>query len=218
MTDPFIEQARLALNPDQLNTDPMTGLRNSLVNKNTGHRGGREQVEFLQAVADNDFLQYLGEQGVRLNFEKLETSPLNTVLPFRMQETEFVRSPVSTAREIRKCYHGLTHQAASSVAVWNAITLCNIHASRIEASFLVASTNNETGYVRIKKSLKGLRPSRLPGRKDTDKMRQAVDDCVRTVFRSMGGLHSIRGYTSVIKRLHPVAPLVDGATRRGGLP
>ena len=198
MSDRFIEQARSALNPDGLQHDPLNGLRNSLVNKRKEHRGGQAQVEFLKAVADNNFLQYLGEQGVRLDFKKLESSPLNTVLPFRMQETEFVKSPVSTAQEIRKRYRDLTHQAASSVAVWNAITLCNIHASNIEASFLAASTNNETGYARIQKALKALRPGLLSGRKDPDKAKQAVDDCVRTVFRSMGGLPTIRGHTSVI--------------------
>ena len=204
MTDRFIEQAQLALNPNGLRHDPLTQLRNALVNKNKGHRGGPEQIEFLEAVADNSFLEYLRRQDIEIDFDQLKDAPLNAVLPFRMQESEFVRPPMATAIDIRNCYLGLSHQAASNVAVWNVITLCNIHASRIESSFLAATSNNETGFSRIHGALKGLDPRNLWGGKkslgeeESSKRKQAVDDCVRTVFRSMGGLQSIRGHTSVI--------------------
>ena len=150
--------------------------------------------------------------------------PLNSVLPVRLQEAEFIRPPMATAMDMRKCYLNLSHQAASSVEVWNAITLCNIQASRIESSFLAASNNMETGYARIHAALKGLDPKNFLGQKrsvtaeETARRNQAVDDCVRTVFRSMGGLHSIRGHTSVINdcnlsRVWWMGQLVDVACR-----
>ena len=75
MTDHFIDQARLALNPNRLTRDPLTELRNSLVNKSRGHRGGSAQVEFLDAVADNRFLEYLQTQDVEVDIEQLKDAP-----------------------------------------------------------------------------------------------------------------------------------------------
>ena len=224
MTDHFIEQARAALNPYRLTRDPLTELRNSLVNKGKDHRGGSAQVEFLDAVADDRFLKYLQTQDVEVDIEQLKDAPLNSVLPVRLQEAEFVRPPMATAMDMRRCYLDLSHQAASSVEVWNAITLCNIQASRIEASFLAASNSMETGYARIHVALKGLDPKNFLGQnrsvtaEETAKRKQAVDDCVRTVFRSMGGLQSIRGHTSVINdcnlsRVWWMGRLVDEACR-----
>lgn len=204
MTDQFIEQAHSALNPKQLKRDALTDLRNRLVNKGMGHRGGPEQVAFLEAVADNRFLEYLAGQDVIVDFGQLGRAPLNAVLPFRMQETEFTKPPLSTARQIRECYHALTPQAAASVAVWNVITLHNIHADKIDASFLAATGGKQTGQARIQDALKNLQPKNIIGRKravneeEQKKLNKAVDDCVRKVFLSIGGLHSIRGHTSVI--------------------
>ena len=161
MTDAFIEQASCALNPKQLKRDPLTVLRDSLVNKGMGHRGGPEQVAFIEAVADNRFLEYLVGQDVVVDFEQLETPPLNAVLPFRMQESEFTRPPLSTARAIRACYQDLTPQAASNVAVWNVITFRNIHERRIDSSYLAATGGQQTGQARIQDALKNLQPKNI---------------------------------------------------------
>ncbi len=228
MTDPFMEQAGLALNPGGRKPDPLTELRNNLVNKGKGHRGGPEQVAFLEAVAENRFLEYLSGQDVVVDFGQLNLAPLNAVLPFRMQETEFTRPPLSTARAIRKCYRALSQQAASSVAVWNVITLHNIHAGKIDSAFLAATGGKQTGRARIQDALNNLQPKNIIGRKrtvsktETEKLNQAVDDCVRTAFRSMGGLHSIRGHTSVIgncnlSRVWWMGQLVEDASREPGL-
>ena len=228
MTDPFIEQARLVLNPGGHRPDPLTELRYSLVNKGMDHRGGPEQVAFLQAVVDNRFLEYLAGQEVALDFGQLKTAPLNSLLPFRMQENEFTRPPLSTARAIRECYHALTPQAASNVAVWDVITLHNIHAAKLDASFLAARGGNRTGKARIQEALKNLHPKNIIGRKravdkkEAVKRNKAVDDCVRAVFLSMGGLHHIRGHTSVINncnlsRIWWMGQLVEDASREPGL-
>ncbi len=129
---------------------------------------------------------------------------------------------------IRECYHALTPQSASNVAVWNVITLHNIQAAKIDASFLAATGGNQTGRARIQETLKNLQPRNIMGRKKalsrskTEKLNQAVDDCVRTVFRSMGGLHSIRGHTSVINdcnlsRVWWMGQLVEDASRESRL-
>ena len=228
MTDHFIEQARCVLNPKQLKRDPLTALRNNLVNKGLDHRGGPEQVDFLEAVVENRFLDYLAGWDIGVDFGQLGHAPLNAVLPFRMQETEFTSPPMSTSRAIRECYCALTPQAASSVAVWNVITLHNIHAGKIDASFLAATGGKQTGHARIQDALKNLQPKNIIGRKravnedEQKKLNKAVDDCVRTVFRSMGGLHSIRGHTSVINdcnlsRIWWMGQLVEDANRETGL-
>ena len=225
MTDPFIEQALLALNSGGINPDPLTELRNNLVNKSKDHRGGPDQVAFLEAVADNRFLEYLAGQDIVVDFGQLGRAPLNAVLPFRMQETEFTRPPLSTARAIRKHYHALMPLAAASVAVWNAITLHNIEEGSIDAAYLAGRGGKLPGKARIQDALNNLQPKNIIGRKrsvkqeESEKRNQAVDDCVRAVFLSMGGLHSVRGHTSVINdcnlsRVWWMGHLVEDASRR----
>lgn len=225
MMDTFIEQAHLALNPDGRKPDPLTELRNNLVNKSKDHRGGPDQVSFLEAVGDDRFLEYLAGQEIVVDFGRLDRAPLNTVLPFRVQETEFTRPPLSTARAIRKQYCALTQQAAASVAVWNVITLHNIEAGRIDSAFLAGRGGKQTGRARIQDALNNLQPKNIIGRKrsvkreESEKRNQAVDDCVRAVFLSMGGLHSVRGHTSVINdcnlsRVWWMGQLVEDASRR----
>ena len=180
-----IEQVRQILNPEGRPVDPLTDLRDRLVNPSKQHRGGSAQIEFLQAVEGNALLEYLAGQGIGQEFASLGT-PL---LPVKLQEAEFVKAPVSTARMIRSTYRSLSLQEAASVSVWNAITLHNIQEERLEAPYLAASNDKSSGRHRIQKAL------RTRNRKRKQKQ---IDDCVRTVFRTMGGLRRIRGYVSVI--------------------
>ena len=108
--------------------------------------------------------------------------------------------PVSTTKTVRECYRDLSLHAASSVAVWNVITLHNIAEGRLKDSFLAANSGNEPGHIRIQNALNGVRKNRKrASEQDRVKKRKAVDGCVRTVFRRMGGLQSsIRGSASVI--------------------
>lgn len=180
-----ILQARKILNPRGLQRDPLTGLRDRLVNSGMKHRGGPEQREFLEAVADNRLVDYLTRQGIGSAYADLGTPPLAA----KLQEAEFVKAPVSTAQRIRATYQALTPQEASNVSVWNAITLHNISIDRMEASYLAASSERESGRARIERAL----------RTQAEKARnKAMDDCVRTAFRTMGGLMRIRGNVSVI--------------------
>ena len=181
----YIERVRQVLNPEGRSVNPLTNLRDQLVNPGQAHRGGAAQVEFLRAVEGNAFLEYLASHGVGTEFESLGT-PL---LPVKLQESEFVKAPVSTARMIRSTYRSLSPQEAASVNVWNAITLHNIQADRLEASHLAASSDKTSGRHRIQKALRA---------RNRKQKRKQVDDCVRTVFRTMGGLRRIRGYVSVI--------------------
>ena len=180
-----VEQVRRILNPEARPTDPLTVLRDRLVNPGKQHRGGDAQVEFLQAVEGNSLLEYLASQGVGHEFSALDT-PL---LPVKLQESEFIKAPVSTARMIRNTYRSLSPQEAASVSVWNAITLHNIQTNRLEAPYLAASSDKSSGRHRLQQAL------RTRNRKRQSKR---IDDCVRTVFRTMGGLRRIRGYVSVI--------------------
>ncbi len=181
-----IDSARQALNPRNQAKDPLTRLRNRLVNPSQEHRGGPEQVDFLAAVANNTFLDYLGTQSVGQDFAELNI-PL---LANKLQEGEFVKAPVNTAQRIRATFKDLTQQEASYVSVWNAVTLHNIQENRLEASYLAASSDKESGKARIQKALNHSGNSQ--------KAKKAIDGCVRTVFRTMGGLVRIRGNVSVI--------------------
>ncbi len=176
-----MEQIKKILNPQNRPQDPLSDLRDRLVNPGQDHRGGPEQREFLQAVAENDFLTYLSSRHIGDNFVNMGL-PL---LPDKLQEAEFVRAPVTTAQSIWDTYRTLIPQEAASVSVWNAVTLYNVQYDRLEASYLVAASEKVSGRERIQKVLR-------TGKK------QPIDDCVRTVFRSMGGLRRIRGNASVI--------------------
>ena len=180
-----IERVRQILNPEGRPVDPLTDLRDHLVNPGQQHRGGEAQVKFLQAVEGNSLLEYLASHGVDLKFASLDTP----VLPVKLQESEFVKAPVSTARMIRSTYRSLSPQEAASVSVWNAVTLHNIHADRLEAPYLAASNDKSSGRHRIQKALQT---------RNQKRRQKQIDDCVRTVFRTMGGLRRIRGYVSVI--------------------
>ena len=180
-----IERVRQILNPEDRSVDPLTDLRDRLINPGKEHRGGSDQVEFLQAVEGNALLEYLAGQGVGQEFASLDT----LLLPVKLQEAEFVKAPVSTARMIRNTYRSLSIQEAASVSVWNAITLQNIQAERLEAPYLAASSDKSSGRRRIQQAL---------GTRNRKRRRKQIDDCVRTVFRTMGGLRRIRGYVSVI--------------------
>ena len=176
-----INQAREVLNPKLLNPDPLSALRDQLVNQRQQHRGGKQQREFLSAVESNIFLEYLDSQKVGTKFDSLGI-PL---LDVKLQESEFVKPPVTTAQLIWNAFRSLSPQEASNVGVWNAITLHNIQEGRLEASYLAASSEKISGRHRMQIALK-------------NRKRQQIDDCVRTVFRTMGGLRRIRGTVSVI--------------------
>ena len=180
-----IVQARKILNPRGARRDPLTRLRDQLVNSGTEHRGGPEQREMLEAVRDNRLVDYLASQGVGSAYAELGTPSLAD----KLQEAEFVKAPVNTARRIRATYTALTPQEASNVSVWNAITLHNISVDRMDASYLAASNERESGRARIEKAF---------GKGTKDARNKAMDACVRTVFRTMGGLMRIRGNVSVI--------------------
>lgn len=187
MIDPFIQQARLALDYEVLDSLRYGRLVNADPNK--VQRGGHDQVEFLNVVAENRLLEYLSGEGVDINLTRL-TNLAFASLPWPMEETQFVKATTSTARDIRCHYRALTLQAASSIAVWNAITLRNIEAGNIEASFLATGNNRKSGAQRIHEALNS--------EKQNVVRNNPIDNCVRRVFLSMGGLQRIRGSVSVI--------------------
>ena len=187
MIDPFIQQARLALDYEALDTLRYGRLVNADASK--VQRGGHDQVEFLNIVLENRLLEYLSGEGVDIGFERL-TDPVFASLPWPMEETQFIKAPVSTARDIRCHYRALTPQAASSIAVWNAITLRNIEAGNIEASFLATRYNSKSGAQRIHEALNSEKRNAVKN--------NPIDRCVRGVFLSMGGLQRFRGSVSVI--------------------
>lgn len=187
MIDPFIQQARVALDYEALDSLRYGRLVNADPNK--VQRGGHDQVEFLNVVAANRLLEYLNGKGVDINLSRLTDSAFAS-LPWPMQETQFVKATASTARDVRCHYRSLTLQAASNIAVWNAITLRNIEAGNIEATFLATGNNRKSGAQRIHDALNSERQQAIQN--------NPIDNCVRRVFLSMGGLQRIRGSVSVI--------------------
>ena len=67
MIDPFIQQARLALDYETLDTLRYGRLVNADASK--VQRGGHDQVEFLNVVMENRLLEYLSGEGVDIDFK-----------------------------------------------------------------------------------------------------------------------------------------------------
>lgn len=175
-----IDRAQAILNPLGLAPDPLNCLRDRLVNARQEHRGGWGQRAFLEAVADDAFPEYLAAQGVGQNFAALGAPLLASVL----SESDLRQPSFAMAQRVRNAYRNLTSQEAASVSVWNVITLHNLSAERLAASYLAVGKGSASGQARIHQALR-------------DRSAQAMDDCVRTVFRKMGGLPKIRGTVSV---------------------
>ena len=145
-------------------------------------KGGPQQRSFLQSVrSDEEFLRVVGEQiVVRGSLEpKLCPAPLT--------ENEFKQPPSTTEQKLYNAWSGLTPRVACRTTFWANLTFRHVEDGRIEAAYLAANGQALSGVERIDRVLQG----------NGDGAATAIDRCVRTVLRRLGGLPEARGNKSV---------------------
>ena len=151
-------------------------------------KGDTEQRKFLNAVRDrNEFLELM---------DRIPTIGTRTVpiLPTRLTEDEFQNPPASAEERLYQEWKNLTPAIASSPAFWASVTLDHIRSHDqnrqpiIDASYLAGNDlAGQSSLERIDRALKAT----------GDKASKQIDDCVRTIFRQLGGLPQARGNKSV---------------------
>ena len=147
------------------------------------HKGGKIQRSFLESVRNEEgagFVELVGRipthEGKNLQ-----------LLAIPLSEGEFVNPPFKTEERMYRLWNDLTPAEASSSAFWAQATIQHLKHQRIRPSYLVGRGGSEKGQERIERALEST---------DGDREKQ-VDDCVRTIFRQMGGLPEVRGNRSV---------------------
>ncbi len=148
-----------------------------------GKRGGERQRTFLKAVRNGE--DFLHKIRARVSVQGAIEPPL---CPERLTEAEFKQPPKSTEEAMYGVWSHLTPRTACRTAFWTNLTCRHIENGRIEASFLAGSGGvSASGAERIDRALKAT----------GDRAAKAVDGCVRTVLRRLGGLPEARGNRSV---------------------
>lgn len=157
-----------------IETIDRTGLekaqRELLPKRSSGARGGRNQREFIRLVAEDQeaFCNLVRSWGL-----KSGDSPPVTDTP--MSEKEFVNPPWSTECVIASTWEAIPTSLAARPETWTRINVAMIEQGRIKSSYLAADIQGISGRSRIAHVLRG-----------SDA--QAVDSCVRTVLRRIGGV------------------------------
>lgn len=155
------------------------GQKKLLPRRDSGLRGGDEQREFLRLAARDPaaFCELVLSWGVKRG----ERPPVPAL---RLSEKEFVDPPWSTERVVAETWTGLPANLAARPETWTRIHVELIEQGRIKSAYLARNGNGETGRARIARVLKG---------RDS----KQIDDCVRTVFRRLGGVIEARANRTV---------------------
>lgn len=133
-------------------------------------RGGGRQREFLRLVAEDQdsFCHLVRSWGLKAG----EQPP---VTENRLSEKEFADPPWSTELMIASAWAALPVSLAARPETWTRIHIAMIEKGRIKSSYLAANGKGESGRTRIAQARRG-----------TDA--RAIDSCVRTVLRRLGGV------------------------------
>ena len=168
-------------------------------------KGGKHQIEFLKVVRNsNDFNAYMAEIPVIGSFD----IPLS---PDPMTEDEFKAPPMDTENRLYRSWGKLKHRTACRSTFWTYLTCLHIEGHKIESSYLASNGGVfRSGAERIDRVLQlG---------EDVNQY-IAIDTCVRTVLRRMGGIPEARGNRTVYVdtpfgrawwREHLVAQIANG--------
>lgn len=161
-----------------LHDDDYARFRSKLLNG----KGGEIQIRFLQDVRHQD--DFLGRM------DKIKTVGSRDVDALRKTFTEdqFKSPTSSTERDIYDYWNHLTPAVASKTSFWAHVTLEHVRSGAIQSTYLATNgIAGQSGAERIDRALAG---------KSNDSGK-SIDDCVRTVFRQLGGLPQARGNKSV---------------------
>ena len=145
-------------------------------------RGSEQQRKFLRAVRDGDnFLKaFSAVPTIESRDVEVRSHPLT--------ESEFKNPPPDAEHRLYSAWTSVPPAVACRSTFWAHVTLTHIRQGRIEPVYLAANGGNLPGGAeRIDWALKNT----------TDEGSQAIDACVRTVLRRLGGLPEVRGNRSV---------------------
>ncbi len=145
-------------------------------------KGSERQREFLGIVRDTkSFLDYVSDIATLGTVDAaLAAEP--------MTENEYKDPPSDTEQALYAAWSSLTPATACRSTFWANLTIEHIRSGRIRSVYLAANGGNlPGGGERIDFSLSDAQ------RQDPKK----IDECVRTVFRRLGGLREVRGNRSV---------------------
>ena len=130
---------------------------------------------------DREFVRIVGEEvDVRGAVEP-------TLCPDPLTESEFKQPPSTTEQELHNAWSGLTPRVACRTTFWAHLTFRHVKSGRIKATHLAADGRALGGAERIDRVLQ----------EEGDGAAMAIDRCVRTVLRRLGGLPEARGNKSV---------------------
>ena len=147
-------------------------------------RGGEVQREFLETVRNDEGSKFVEIVGSITTHEGEDLS----LLQFPFSEGEFVNPPFQTEKRMYQIWSDLSPAEASSSSFWAHVTIQHLKFQRIWPSYLACSgSSGKSGQERIERALKS----------NDEERAKYIDDCVRTIFRQMGGLPEIRGNRSV---------------------
>ena len=156
-----------------------TNLRKSLL----AEKGSERQTEFLgKARCSQDFLEYLsGRVGNRGSLDV-------ELCAFPMTESEFAAPPSDAEARLYRSWSGVSPSTACRTTFWANVTCHHVREGRIE-SFYLAAPGGITlgGAARIERALDS-NGSERP---------KAIDQCVRTILRRLGGIPEQRGKRTV---------------------
>ena len=146
-------------------------------------KGGREQRDFLQAVRDDEkFLQVI-RNGIAT-----QGSREPSLCPDHLTESEFKQPPASTEVALYNAWSSLSPRVACRTTFWASLTCRHIENGLVQAAYLAANGGPGAGGAeRIDRVLQA----------EGESAAKAIDNCVRTVLRRMGGLPEARGNKSV---------------------
>ena len=156
-------------------------LRKSLIRSSA--KGTDLQRDFLMKVkVTADFLEYIKD-----------TIPLQgdvDIMPLadKMSESEFKDPPWDTENRLFTAWSELSPRVACRTTFWARVTYRHIENGRIESSYLAANGGSMPGGAERIDAALNATDSKAPG---------MLDNCVRAVFRRLGGLPEARGNRSV---------------------
>ena len=162
----------------ELSDSDYTRLRKKLLKE----KGSEHQREFLRVVRHTDDFLKLFSAVPTVGSSEAE------LLPHPLTESEFKDPPPDAEHMLYSAWSGVSPAVACRSTFWGHVTLEHISNGRIESVYLAANGGNLPGGAeRIDFALED----------KTTKAPQAVDACVRTVLRRLGGLPEVRGNRSV---------------------
>lgn len=145
-------------------------------------KGGDAQVQFLQCISQRDEFLATMDGIPTVGDRKVDA------IKGKFTEDQFKTPTPSTEKDIYDQWDSLTPAIASKTSFWAYVTLEHVRSEAIQPTYLATNgVAGQSGAERIDRALN----------RTGDNPSKAIDDCVRTVFRQLGGLPQARGNKSV---------------------